>query len=95
MRNKLTFILPRVAVITLAAGLAALVLFVVFKLLLVFLAVAVIALAVKAIAGAIRQDRYGYEDESFPVPSGITPMQESETIVPVTFRPKQTIVPIS
>lgn len=95
MNHKLTFILPRVAAVTLAAGLGALVLFLVFKLLLVVLAVAGVVVAVKLIAGAIGRGKYGYEDDLVPAGAGITPLRESGAIVPVAVRTKPVIIPIN
>lgn len=95
MHNKLTFILPRMAVFTLAAGLGALLLFVVFKLLLVVSAVALIVLAIKAIAGGSRRGYYESGDEFIGRRTGITPMQEFDSKVPVFYRGKQSIVPIN
>jgi len=94
MNHKLAFILPRFAVITLAAGLGALALFVVFKILLVVMAVAAVVLLVKAIAGLFGQGRHsGHHEFSFEN-HGPVPARKANTIVPVHTRSRPVIVPI-
>lgn len=95
MRHKLAFILPRFAVLTLAAGLGALALFVVFKILLVVMAVSAVFLAVKAVAGLFTQgDHPRYHEFSFENP-GPAPVRKAGTIVPVNTRgSRPVIVPI-
>ncbi len=99
MRYKLAFILPRFAAVTLAAGLGALALFVVFKILLVVMAVATVFLAVKAIAGLFNRgyhpEDHGYHEFSFENP-GPVPARKADTIVPVHIRNRNrpVIVPI-
>mgnify|MGYP001380027010 CR=1 FL=1 len=94
MRHKLAFILPRFAVVTLAAGLGALALFGVFKILLVVMAVAAVVLLVKAIAGLFAQGYHSrYHQFSYENP-GPVPARKADTIVPVTTRSRPVIVPV-
>ncbi len=94
MRHKLAFILPRFAVVTLAAGLGALALFVVFKLLLVVMAVAAVFLAVKAVAGLFaRGYPTGHNGFSFEN-QGPVPVRKTGGIVPVNPGNRPVIVPI-
>lgn len=93
MNHKLAFLLPRAAAITLIAGIGALLLFVVFKLLLAFMVVASVALAVRAVAVAFKQDYYQRSAQSEY--SGITPIGGSGDIVPVIIHSKPTIIPVA
>lgn len=95
MRHKLAFILPRFAVITLAAGLGALALFVVFKLLLVVMAVAAVFLAAKAVAGLFVRSSYHTGHHGFYFENhGPVPGRKAAGIVPVDTRSRPVIVPI-
>ncbi len=94
MNHKLAFILPRFVVITLAAGLGALALFVVFKILLVVMAAAAVFLAVKAIAGLFAQGYHSSYNELSFENHGPVPVRKADTIVPVNTRSRQVIVPI-
>jgi len=67
MKNNLNFILPKIAGMTVIAGVGAMLLFVVFKILMVALIVSVGIFAVKSAVALINQarDRAGYNDREY------------------------------
>ena len=94
MNHKLAFILPRFALITLAAGLGAIALFAVFKILLVVMAVAAVVMLIKAIGRLFTQESHsGFHEFAFENAEAV-PSRRADTIVPVHLASRPVIVPI-
>ncbi|GAA4434670.1 hypothetical protein GCM10023091_09960 [Ravibacter arvi] len=92
MNHKLAFILPRAAALTLAVGIGALVLFVVFKLLIALLVVGMIVFAAKALTAAWRTEQL--PGRHYTANSQIIPLEPTTRIMPVVVRTRPVIVPI-
>ena len=67
MKNNLNFILPKIAGFTVLAGVGAMLLFVIFKILMVALVISVGVFAVKSAVALINQarERAGYNDGEY------------------------------
>ena len=91
MNHKLAFILPRAAAVTLIAGIAAFLLFLVFKIALFLLAAGAVLFAIKVTVAFFLQPR---DDNYNGAATGIVPVQESDPISPVSGRKEPVIIPV-
>lgn len=97
MKHKILFILPRLAGLTLLIGVASLVLFLLFKLLLLAIVIGIIVtIAAKILSGARKRWAAGYQLEHGPHQS-FRGLHHNGTIQPVMHASSQTtpaIIPI-
>ncbi|MCB9046862.1 MAG: hypothetical protein H6550_12090 [Chitinophagales bacterium] len=98
MNNKIKFILSRVVILTLMAGLASFVLMMIFKMLVMVLAVGLIVMAAKTFmnTGRHRGGLHYHGEEEIPTRHrGIVPVQQGSPFVPATARVRSAIIPIN